>query len=210
MKKTMLLVVSLVAVAVANADTQGILSLSPKTETRLAVNITYHNTTMNVWGGPMKATFNSTQFDAYCVDLAHWNAPTAQYLVNAQSTANLNNGARAAYLYNTYASSVNSKEKGAALQLAIWDVVTDNGDGFGTGTFKANNLSSSVASMAQNLITESAGKGSVATYFKAVTHGPKGDINQNMMGPVPEPGTMIAMGAGLAAFLKRRRAAKKA
>jgi hypothetical protein len=210
MKKIMLLVGSIFVVAAANADTQGILRLSPKTETRLAVNITYHNSTMNVWGGPMKATFNSTQFDAYCVDLDHWNTPTAQYRVNAQSTNNLRNGARAAYLYNTFASSVDSKEKGAALQLAIWDIVTDNGDGFAAGSFKANHLSNSVASMAQNLITQSAGQGSVATYFKAVSHGANCDINQNMMGPVPEPGTMLAMGAGLAAFLKRRRAAKKA
>jgi hypothetical protein len=45
-------------------------------------------------------------------------------------TANLK---RVAWLVQNYAPSVTTQIQGAAFQLAIWDIVEDNGDGFASG-----------------------------------------------------------------------------
>jgi hypothetical protein len=173
---------------------------------REAVTIGYKGSWFNVYSGPVSARINGgTSFDAYCVDLDHWGSLPARYEVTQSPINTLAYGSRAAYLYNTYAGLVNSKTKGAALQLAIWDVIADNGDGLTNGQFMAKNLSSDVKNLANTLIADSAGKSGLATLFEAVDHGPNGKYNQNFMGPVPEPATMAVLGIGAAALLRRRR-----
>jgi hypothetical protein len=193
--------------AVASAD-QGLFEISGQPDKREAVNIVYKGSSLNVWSGPVSASFKGgSNFDSYCVDLDHWiNLPTA-YEVKTSPINSLMYGGRAAFLYNQYASGVDSKVKGAALQVAIWDVIADNGDGLGSGDFKTKNLSADVKDLANSYLAASSGKSGVAVLFEAIDHGPNCDKNQNFMGPVPEPASMAVLGMGVAALLRRRRKA---
>ena len=104
---------------------------------------------------------------------------------------------------------------GAAFQLAIWDIIEDNGDGFGTKTktagtvsqsTDANNLTSSaVLTAAVKYEADSLGKSSD---YGAVYHNYLGATPmQNLMGapvtdggpsPAPEPSAIFLMIGGLA------------
>lgn len=191
--------------AVASAD-QGLFEITAQPAKREAVNIIYKGASLNVYSGPVAASFKGgSTFDAYCVDLDHWiNLPTA-YEVKTSPISSLTYGSRAAYLYNTFASGVDSKVKGAALQVAIWDVIADNGDGLSAGDFKTHNLSTEVKDLANSYLSASNGNTGAAVLFEALDHGPNCDKNQNFMGPVPEPASMAVLGMGVAALLRRRR-----
>lgn len=189
--------------SIASAD---LFEASAIVDKREAVTIGYKGNWFNVWSGPVAARINGgTTFDAYCVDLDHWGSLPAKYQVNSSPINALTYGSRAAYLYNTYSGQANSKTKAAALQLAIWDVITDNGDGLDGGQFKAKNISTEMKNLASSLLTDSSGKSGLAVLFSAVDHGPNCDINQNFMGPVPEPATMAVLGLGVAGILRRRK-----
>jgi len=190
---------------VASAD-QGLFEIWGQPAKRLAVDIKYLGQNLSVYSGPVLARFKGgATFDAYCVDLDHWGSLPGSYEVKTSPINALQYGARAAYLYNTFAGQVDTQTKGAALQLAIWDTVTDNGDGFGNGNFQGRNMNSQVKALAESYLTQSNGQSGLATLFQAVDHGKNCDINQDFMGPVPEPATMAALGMGVAALLRRRK-----
>lgn len=180
------------------------------------VTIKHNGVWQNVSAGTMNIKVDGTQMDAYCVDLNNWNKAGDQYGVNVYN--NLNKlGANSSLLANVYASfagSVNSKDTGAAFQLALWDILEDGGDGLSNGSFRAKNLSNSVLNLANSFI--SAKNNTPAQpyqymYFEAVTHQQGWDCNrfQNLMtgNPVPEPMSLIALAGAAAAALKRRKKA---
>ncbi len=69
-----------------------------------------------------------TNFDSYCVDLGHFLQPTETLNPKDIKTAFPTSGAQIAYLYDTFAAGVGgSAAKGAALQIAIWEVEYDYG-----------------------------------------------------------------------------------
>ncbi len=104
---------------------------------------------------------------------------------------------------------------GAAFQLAVWDIIEDNGDGFGTAKKTAgtvsqstdpnNPTSSAVVSAAAKYEADSKGKSSD---YGAVYHNYLGTTPmQNLMGtpvtdggpsPAPEPSAILLMIGGLA------------
>lgn len=185
---------------------------------RSTAHVTYKGSNLNLWAGSFAGYQGGTLGNPkppvdghffgylYCVDLEHLISLPTEYEVDPLTTSALTNGGRAAWLYKTYSGFSTDASKAAALQLALWDVVVDNGDGFAGGNFKyTGGLASSIATDASSMISASAGKGSQAAYFR-----PTGGYGQAMIGPVPEPGSFALLGLGLALSfgglaLRRRR-----
>jgi hypothetical protein len=101
----------------------------------------------------------------------------------------------------------------AAMQLAIWDLVNDGGDGLAAGRIQLSTAPGQltdpgVATLARQYLNQSAGKGADATVYTSV-NGPQ-DM-QRVITSVPEPGTWSLAAAGAAALLagtaRRRKAA---
>ncbi len=179
--------------------------------------ITYQGHDYSVWAGKLAAYLGGTlgnplppydgTFSGYsfCVDLDHFIGLPTEYEVEVLSTSQLPHGSRAAWLYNSFAPSANTTLEAAGLQLAIWDVVYDNGDGLSTGIFRyTGGLAAEAATDANTFLASSAGKSSSADYLK-----PTGVYGQGMLHSVPEPGTLGLLGLGLFSFaglkLRRRR-----
>ncbi|HMS54495.1 MAG TPA: PEP-CTERM sorting domain-containing protein [Fimbriimonadaceae bacterium] len=172
-----------------------------------AVSINYAGNSMNVGAGLANVSLDGgPQFLGVCVDLDHWNGNGSSYQVNVRPIEDRGPFAtRAAWLFNDQASSVNSNMKGAALQLAVWDIVYDNGDGLDAGSFKSS-ASGSLLTQTNSYLAASFGNtSSNANWFQAVSHGNANNRNQNYMGTVPEPSSIAVIAVGAFALLRRRR-----
>lgn len=157
--------------------------------------------------GQILINFQSQNLTAYCVDLNHtvkssWDATPA-------SPDFINGGRAAAFLYDTYAASVDSSLKAAALQVAIWEVVTDFG---GTLNLLAGNFKLLDSENVRNLATIYLGSlpGDVGNYQSSSFIVKSGSDPRSQHLIVPEPATlgvvMVATGM-MFADRRRRRAA---
>ena len=185
-------------------------------------------------GGDLLPPPTSDPFYTFCMDIAPtligsdwWKSGTFPLAGNANgnSAPYVNGGVqRAASLYKAYVggvdfSDVSHKREGAALQLAIWEVLYENGPydvTSGTGfsiasasdaliTARANVMLGSAANFADYNLT--------STFWNATDSNGESILNQDLIGPqlptgfVPEPGTCMAAAsvfAYLAAFGIRR------
>lgn len=180
-----------------------------------AVKIRYNGDTMNVVAGAMNIDIDGgPNFEAYCVDLDHWNSGGMSYGVDIQGINTLNNAQMIRNLWENHALSINSKNEGAAFQLAIWDAMVDGGDGVSSGNFRAYNLSSGLQSKLnfyQNSYNTPGTTQFDFSVFKATSHGSSCEKYQDLMtgSPVPEPATMVGIALAGLAVLKRRKSNKK-
>jgi PEP-CTERM motif len=139
----------------------------------------------NFYAGQYLGTLASTQpelasgpnftFQTFCVDLTHEVSNGQQYQVNFESLSTLANGAKVSYLYQQYGevylppsttlanftlnsnnySGVSTNDYAAALQVAIWDELANNGSTSGNLTVTgldttASDLVSDFLAVAQN------------------------------------------------------------
>jgi hypothetical protein len=183
--------------------------------------ITYNGHSMNVWAGKLAAYSGGTLGNplppndghffgyVYCVDLDHMISLPTEYHVTESNTSTINNGARIAWLYKNYSPVATSSGVAAALQLAIWEVLVDNGDGLNSGNFRySGGLSSFAGSQAQTMLAASLDKSESSARVLRAT----GPYGQTMIAPpVPEPTSLVllALGVGfsVAGLVTRRRSA---
>ncbi|MFZ4508631.1 MAG: PEP-CTERM sorting domain-containing protein [Fimbriimonas sp.] len=164
-----------------------------------------------VYAGAFDATLGSQGLEVYCIDLAHEVSPPSSYDVNVVSTTTLaSNYKLAAKLFNQFASTIDSNEKGAGLQVAIWDAITDGGDGVNSGNFYDEGTDSAILGYASSFLSYDLSSTSDEAYAYLATSHP-GNRNQNMIGtlpdptaPVPEPASLTALALGVGAILRRR------
>jgi hypothetical protein len=158
-------------------------------------------------------------FEAYCIDLKHYINPNGQFQTNVDSMANwstgslagpnssLFGGAQASWLYNNYwQSAVGNNATRAALQLSIWEVLYDSGYNILGGTgFYATGVSSAAQLAAANMLASlPQGMYGDAAWLQLMDDG---QYTQDLIGPVPEPATLLLLSTGLigAAWASRRR-----
>lgn len=182
----------------------------------------YHNgTTASGFAGVIFGTYNGVSVSPlFCVDL-FTDINYGNYDSNPLTPNLVRHEDRAAWLYINRLSTVVSADTGLALQVAIWDIVHDGGDGLAAGAGLVNSSATSLINLTQlqidlatAYILESKGKSvtsgvSIYQNFAQGTHA----AAQNLMGvqaPVPEPTTLVMAAAGVAGIVFARFRAKNA
>ncbi len=166
-------------------------------------------------------------FYAYCAELtepvlAQQNVEllSTDLLIptNPPGSGDAFSGKKAAWLFNTYAPGIHaavndldSRENAAALQVAIWEAIYDTTNDIADGFFRLNSAPGAVAAKAVTYLTALYGQTtySEGTWFKTAN-------GQDLIAghnAVPEPGTLLLFGlglAGLAQLRARQRTARQA
>jgi hypothetical protein len=161
----------------------------------------------SIYAGELNWSFNQPvpsgydqSFYAYCVDLLT-NASLTQN-VTIGSTSGLTGGkyvadagARVAWLFESFAADVHAAAQpiqAAALQVAIWEALYDTTLDLTSGNLKLL-TSEAIMNQAASYLSQLASAnyaGSVATVLFA------SNGQSQLMNPVPEPSTLVLMGAG--------------
>jgi hypothetical protein len=108
----------------------------------------------------LKITLDGQARIAYCVDYFTL-IDYAMYTSALATPDTIANGNRMAWIFVQYGATTTSADVAAAVQIAIWDLAHDNGDGINAGRIRlASNASSNVRSLSQSYLTASVNKSS--------------------------------------------------
>lgn len=174
--------------------------------------------TVNVHAGELRWEFAqpapaglASQFLAFCVDANSWLTTTQLFELRPSDeldTAGVTDaGEKVGWLVNTFAPGVTSSgsnTEAAGLQVAIWAALYNPNGSLTGGPFKLNSTGA-VANQAQvylNALFSDPLNRSSALWFD--TPAGRGQ-DQLTMSPVPEPGSLILLGSGLALAWRSRR-----
>jgi hypothetical protein len=178
-----------------------------------------------VYAGQYTGTIASTQaglssplaqtFNTFCVDLADEVSVGQVYEVAQTPTSSgLTNGGAIAYLYNNYGQSLitgsnvngsglNADDYAAALQLAIWDELANNGQAPHAGSpLQYSGLNPGVANQVQQFLTLANSNSSNAIWLDSNVPQPPGFTpGQGFIAPggeglfvsAPEPSTVVLL-----------------
>ena len=161
----------------------------------------------------------ASYLDAFCVNLFKGIALYQNYdAVTVTASAFDADGGTAAWIMQNFLPVVNAgagaarQIEGAALQLAIWDIIHDGGDGFAAGRVRAtSNTNSSVLAVANQWRLAALDEHGAANVFVAAPD--TRSFQQQLYLPtcstggncgtsdVPEPGAMAMLAVGGAAVL---------
>jgi len=160
----------------------------------------------------------SDPINTFCVNLFEGFAFFEEYTADSISALDYNpNGTQAGWLMQTFLPVTNTAIDGAALQLAIWDVIHDGGDGFDAGRIRSSSYTDAdVLALARERVAESHGQSTTAAnvytaspgtpifqqqlYLSGAQYDPPSDPPSD----VPEPGTLAVLGVGGLAMVASR------
>jgi len=149
-------------------------------------------------------------FYSYCVDLL--NNETDPQSVTIRSTDDPLASptlTKAAWLFDTFATSIHTSgtaAMAAGLQLAIWEVLYDTTYDLSSGSFRVASATAEALNYGTSYLgaltnAGSSYTGAVATWLDA----PAGAGQDQVTNAVPEPGTLLLLGAGLVGIASQRR-----
>jgi len=152
----------------------------------------------------------TSSFYSYCVDLL--NNETDPQSVTIRSTDDPLASptlTKAAWLFDTFATSIHTSgtaAMAAGLQLAIWEVLYDTTYDLSSGSFRVASATAEALNYGTSYLgaltnAGSSYTGAVATWLDA----PAGAGQDQVTNAVPEPGTLLLLGAGLVGIASQRR-----
>ncbi len=180
-----------------------------------AVDVVASGAAETVFAGQLKVTVDGRSMIAFCVDffgpISH-----ATYNNSTGDPSGYANGVRAAWILENYAAAITTNFQAQAMQLALWDVAVDNGNGLGAANFAvASSVSSSLKAAADAIVLASAGRSSnYATILYNTVPLPGGHVQTLITteSSVPEPSAAAMFGLGCALMgvaLRRRKRVSK-
>jgi len=173
------------------------------------VNLKFDGNVTSIYAGQIGVRFDSNLTALlFCAD-PFVTLRTDAVEVTPLNTNQFTSGARLAWMFNTYVPSFTQNWQAAAFQIAAWDIVADNGNGFAAGRVRsASTTDAQVLNFAASMVTASANKSGTGGTFYQPTAGPRYSqtlFNASPDTSVPEPGTYLLIGAGLLALSQIRR-----
>ncbi len=127
------------------------------------------------------------------------------YQAEIDSVSSYTHGQRAAWIYENYGLV----GAGVAVQLALWDVMNDGGDGFAAGQVRLSpSVPDAIRSLGESIIAASLGQSSdnaiilrlsaSGMQWQSVITAPLPSLDGALdAAEVPEPGTLLMLAAGL-------------
>lgn len=162
--------------------------------------------------GPFRLTGDNGfgDFDAFCIDLAHYMSSGNTYTVSGASSYGAVVDSYIDRLFTSAYASLVTSVQGAAFQVALWEIITDTGaaSGYdlGLGAFTATSSNASVISQATGYLAGLTGASTGGYNLTFLANASSQDLVT--VSPVPVPAAFGMLGLGLAGLFGLRRRKK--